>query len=318
MNRSPLIAIVGPTASGKTSRGVALARKLDGEIVSGDSRQVYRGMDIGTGKDLDEYGDTPYHLIDIVPAGYKYNLFEYIRDASAAIADIRERGKQPVIVGGTGLYIESLLKGMNLPEVPENAELRQSLAGKDLEELTAILAKMKTLHNSTDVDTAKRAVRAIEIADFYARHPESAPVSRNFAKPDSVIINVCIDRDNRRKRISQRLKSRLENGLVEEISSLLDSGITPEDLMYYGLEYKYVTAYVIGQMKYDDMVSGLEIAIHQFAKRQATWFRGMVRRGFTLHDLPFDLTEDEFNNRISEILLRNSSSDADSIDGTGH
>ena len=298
----PLIAIVGPTASGKTHRGVALARALDGEIVSADSRQIYRGMDIGTGKDIAEYGSTPYHLIDIATAGYRYNLYEYLRDARKAIADIRSRGRQPIVVGGTGLYVETLLKGLELPEVPENTELREQLSGKSLDELTAMLAAMKTLHNTTDVDTPKRAIRAIEIATYYTKNPDKDPNITPASRPDSIIINVDIDRENRRRRITERLHERLRQGLVDEVRGLIDSGVSAEDLMYYGLEYRYVTAYVVGLMPYPDMVSTLETAIHQFAKRQATWFRGMERRGFTLHNLPYDISDDEFNRAALKLL----------------
>lgn len=296
------IAVVGPTATGKTRRAVGLARHIGGEIVSADSRQIYRGMDIGTGKDLDEYGEVPYHLIDIAPAGYRYNLYEYIRDARAAIADITARDRIPVITGGTGLYVETLLKGLYLPEVPENPSLRQSLEGKSLEQLTRILADMKSLHNTTDVDTAKRAIRAIEIATYYRDNPSLAPTPDNSCPLSSLIIHIDIDREHRRRRISERLRARLDAGMVDEVKSLLDGGIAPDDLIYYGLEYKYLTLYLTGALRYDEMVTALEIAIHQFAKRQATWFRGMERRGFTLHHLPFDMPDDEFRDKVMELI----------------
>lgn len=304
-NPQPVIAIVGPTASGKTARGVSLARHIDGEIVSADSRQIYRGMDLGTGKDIDEYGEVPYHLIDIRPAGYKYNLYEYVRDARNAIDDIAARGRQPIVVGGTGLYVETLLRDKPLPEVPRNDELRQHLAGLSLDELTRILSGMKTLHNSTDVDTPARAVRAIEIQTYYDAHPDCAPRfdvvnSANSYKP--YIFMVDIDREARRSRITRRLHERLDAGMVDEVRWLINSGVAPDDLIYYGLEYKYLTRYVVGDTDYDTMVRELEIAIHQFAKRQATWFRGMERRGFTLHHLPFDLSDSEFNARIIDII----------------
>lgn len=297
------IAVVGPTASGKTRFGVELARHFGGEIISADSRQIYRGMDIGTGKDLGEYGEIPYHLIDIAPAGYRFNLYEYIREARAAVADITSRGKLPVIVGGTGLYVETLLKGLNLPEVPENQELRRSLEGKSLDELTAILSAIKTLHNTTDVDTSKRAIRAIEIAEYYKLHPELAPTSVNSSPLDALIIHVDIDREERRRRITRRLHARLDEGMVDEVRRLLESGIAPEDLIYYGLEYKFLTLYLTGELTYEEMVSQLEIAIHQFAKRQATWFRGMERRGFILHHFPYNLTGDEFVSRAESLFL---------------
>ena len=297
----PLIAIIGPTASGKTRRAVALAKAIDGEIISGDSRQVYRGMTIGTGKDIDEYDDIRYHLIDIVEAGEKYNLHRFLKDANEAIAEIRMRGHQPIICGGTGLYIESLLNGLRLPDVPENKPLRKSLEGKTLQELTALLASMKQLHNITDVDTPKRAIRAIEIQTYYASHPEEA-VATLPAPIDSVVIGVDIDRELRRQKITARLHRRLDEGMVDEIRHLLASGISPDDLIYYGLEYKYITEYVIGQLSYAEMVSQLEIAIHQFAKRQMTWFRGMERRGHTIHWLSAELSDSEFVDKANDII----------------
>ncbi len=284
MSDIDLIAIIGPTASGKTSLATALAYDLDSEIISGDSRQVYRGMDIGTGKDLEDYvvegRQIPYHLIDIVEPGYKYNVFEYQRDFLKAYEDICRRGKLPILCGGTGMYVESVLKGYRLLPVPENPALRERLSGKSLDELTAILSTYKKLHNSTDVDTVKRAVRAIEIEEYYRQTPVQ---EREFPHLKSLIIGVSIDRDLRRKKISERLRERLDAGMVEEVRGLLDRGIAPEDLIYYGLEYKYLTLYVTGQMTHAEMVHDLEIAIHQFAKRQMTWFRGMERRGFNIH-----------------------------------
>ena len=284
MSDIDLIAIIGPTASGKTSLATALAYDLDSEIISGDSRQVYRGMDIGTGKDLEDYvvegRQIPYHLIDIVEPGYKYNVFEYQRDFLKAYEDICRRGKLPILCGGTGMYVESVLKGDRLLPVPENPALRERLSGKSLDELTAILSTYKKLHNSTDVDTVKRAVRAIEIEEYYRQTPVQ---EREFPHLKSLIIGVSIDRDLRRKKISERLRERLDAGMVEEVRGLLGRGIAPEDLIYYGLEYKYLTLYVTGQMTHAEMVHDLEIAIHQFAKRQMTWFRGMERRGFNIH-----------------------------------
>lgn len=299
---SPLIVITGPTASGKTRRAVDLARLIGAEIVSADSRQIYRGMDLGTGKDIEEYGDVPFHLIDICPAGYKYNLFEFLRDFSAVRADIEERGKRTILCGGTGLYVESVLKGLQLPEVPENPALRKSLEGKSLEELTAILSAMKDLHNVTDVDTAKRAIRAIEIQTYYHEHPDAAVKAEPHPLTDAVVIGVGIDREARRQRISQRLQARLRAGMVDEVRRLLDSGISPDDLIYYGLEYKYLTLYLTGRMSREEMVSGLEIAIHQFAKRQMTWFRGMEKRGFPINWIPYDLPADEFNARALQLI----------------
>lgn len=290
-----LIAIVGPTASGKTTLAVAVAQRLDTEIISADSRQIYRGMDIGTGKDLGEYrvGETtiPYHLIDICPAGYRYNLYEYVRDFKAVYADMLSRGKQPLLCGGTGLYVETVLKGYALPPVPENPELRAALQDKSLDELTAMLQQYKTLHNTTDTDTCKRAIRAIEIAEYYSRQP--AEVLQPRPMSNALVVGIEIERDLRRARISHRLRQRLQEGMIEEVKSLLESGIPPESLIYYGLEYKFVTEYLIGETSYNEMVERLEIAIHQFAKRQMTWFRGMERRGIPIHWIDATLPTDE-------------------------
>ena len=290
-----LIAIVGPTASGKTTLAVALAKRIGTEVISADSRQLYRGMDIGTGKDLDEYtidGETiPYHLIDICPAGYRYNLFEYVRDFNAVYADIKARGKQPLLCGGTGLYVETVLKGYSLPPVPENKALRESLQEKSLDELAEMLRSYKTLHNTTDIDTCKRAIRAIEIAEFYSR--QEPELLEPHPLQNSLIVGVNIDRELRRAKITRRLHERLKEGMVEEVKSLLESGIEPESLIYYGLEYKFLTEYIIGHTTYDEMVERLEIAIHQFAKRQMTWFRGMERRGHTIRWIDATLPTDE-------------------------
>jgi tRNA dimethylallyltransferase len=296
-----LYVITGPTASGKTSRAVALAKAIDGEIISADSRQIYRGMDIGTGKDLDEYQGVPYHLIDICDAGYKYNLFEYLRDYSVAHDDIVARGKSVVLCGGTGLYVESVLKGIQLPPVPQNTELREQLKDKSLEELTQMLSTMKTLHNTTDVDTAKRAIRAIEINRYYHENPDLKIQTEPHPLTNAIIIGVDIDRENRRSRITQRLKARLDAGMVDEIRNLIKSGIKPDDLIYYGLEYKFITQYVTGQISYEEMFTGLETAIHQFAKRQMTWFRGMERRGFHIHWLPWDMPSETFTQEVIKL-----------------
>ena len=289
-----LIAILGPTASGKTPFAAALANVLDTEIISADSRQIYRGMDLGTGKDLIDYTvngkQIPYHLIDIADPGYKYNVFEYQRDFLIAYETIKQKGKLPVLCGGTGLYLESVLKGYKLLPVPENPELRARLADKSLEELTGILQQYKTLHNTTDVDTAKRAIRAIEIEEYYAHTPVD---ERTFPQLNSLIIGVDIDRELRREKISRRLRQRLDEGMVDEVRRLIEQGIQPDDLIYYGLEYKYLTLYVIGKLTYEEMYQELEIAIHQFAKRQMTWFRGMERRGFTIHWMDAGLPMEE-------------------------
>lgn len=297
-----LIIITGPTATGKTSLGVSLARRIGGEIISADSRQIYKGMDLGTGKDLDEYGEVPYHLIDIVPAGYRYNLYEYLRDFDHAQRDIVSRDRQPIVVGGTGLYVESVLKGITLPEVPADEDLRKQLASLPLSRLTEILGSMKRLHNTTDVDTAKRAIRAIEIETYYAKHPDMARATRPHPLTDALTIVVDIDRDTRRQRIEKRLDQRLNEGMVDEVRHLIETGIAPDDLEYYGLEYKFVTMYVTGRITYDVMRERLLIAIHQFAKRQMTWFRGMERRGFTIHHIPYDIDRDDFYERVMYLM----------------
>lgn len=296
-----VIAITGPTASGKTHLAVALAKELDSEIVSADSRQIYRGMDLGTGKDLEEYNGTPVHMIDICPAGYKYNLFEYLRDANNALNDIASRGKTPVICGGTGLYVESLLNGLQLPDVPENKPLRESLSKLNLKELTAILSRMKTLHNSTDVDSCKRAIRAIEIATYYKENPEKAAGTVKRPLENALLIGISIDRADRRARITKRLEQRLENGMIAEVERLLASGISPDDLIYYGLEYKFLTLYVTGKLSRTEMFTQLETAIHQFAKRQMTWFRGMERRGFKINWIDWRTPEDEFCSTVRQL-----------------
>ncbi|MBR2360645.1 MAG: tRNA (adenosine(37)-N6)-dimethylallyltransferase MiaA [Bacteroidaceae bacterium] len=298
-----LITILGPTASGKTPLATALAAKIDAEIISADSRQVYRRMDLGTGKDLQDYtvGNTqiPYHLIDICEPGYKYNVFEYQRDFLLAYESIKAKGKFPILCGGTGMYLESVLRGYRLIPVPENPKLRQSLADKSLEELTEMLGNYKVLHNTTDVDTVKRAIRAIEIEEYYL-HAEKE--EREFPQLESLVIGVDIDREFRRQRISRRLRQRLDEGMVDEVKKLLAEGISADDLIYYGLEYKYLTQYVTGQLTYEEMVHQLEIAIHQFAKRQMTWFRGMERRGIKIHWIDATLPMDEKVGAIENLL----------------
>ena len=301
-----LITILGPTASGKTPLAAALADRLGTEIISGDSRQVYRRMDLGTGKDLVDYTvdgrQIPYHLIDIVEPGYKYNVFEYQRDFLKAYQEITEKNKLPILCGGTGMYIESVLKGYRLLPVPENPELRASLEGKSLEELTGILEGYKKLHNSTDVDTAKRAIRAIEIEEYYKQQPAEY---REFPSLKSLIVGVDIDRELRREKITRRLKQRLDEGMVEEVRGLLAEGIEPENLIYYGLEYKFLTQYAIGELTFDEMFHQLETAIHQFAKRQMTWFRGMERRGFTIHWLDATLSMEDKIEHITNLMDTN-------------
>ncbi|WP_165040812.1 tRNA (adenosine(37)-N6)-dimethylallyltransferase MiaA [Dysgonomonas sp. ZJ709] len=294
MNNYDSITIIGPTASGKTTFACQLAHNLDAEIISGDSRQVYRSMDIGTGKDLDDYivdgKAIPYHLIDICDAGEKYNIYEYQHDFHKVYTDIKNRNKLPILCGGSGLYIESVLKGYSLANVPENKELRTKYEGKSLSELEEILSAYKSLHNKTDVDTAQRAIRAIEIEEYKKDHPLE---QNEFPPLNSLIIGVDIDRELRRLKISKRLKDRLEEGMIDEVKAILAKGIVPEDLIYYGLEYKYVTLYILNQLSYQEMFSQLEIAIHQFAKRQMTWFRGMEKRGLHIHWMNAELPIEE-------------------------
>ena len=298
-----MLTILGPTASGKTPLAAALAKRIGGEIISADSRQVYRRMDIGTGKDLGDYDGVPYHLIDICEPGTKYNLFQYQQDFFDAYQDIRARGVQPILCGGTGLYIEAVLKGYKLSPVPQNPELRQRLESHSLDELTQMLVELKrknqsTMHNTTDVDSCQRAIRAIEIETYNQEHPVPR---RELPSVASIIIGVDIDRELRRQKITRRLKARLEEGMIDEVRALLDEGIAPEDLIYYGLEYKFVTEHLIGQTTYDEMFRRLEIAIHQFAKRQMTWFRGMERRGFHIHWIDATRPTDEKVNMIMEL-----------------
>ena len=298
-----LITILGPTACGKTKLAVALADRIGGEILSADSRQVYRGMDIGTGKDLADYrvGDrtVPYHLIDIAEPGSKYNVYEFQGDFLKAYKSVVERGAQPIMCGGTGLYLESVLRGYRLIPVPENPALRKSLEGKTLAELTEILKGYQTLHNTTDVDTCKRAIRAIEIEECYRNTPVEVGA---FPTLRSLNIGVDISREQRRELISSRLEKRLQEGMIDEIKGLLDRGIPADDLIYYGLEYKYVTLYVTGQLEYKYLLQELEVAIHQFAKRQMTWFRGMERRGIHIDWIPFEWSTEDKVARIIELM----------------
>ena len=302
---SKMVTILGPTASGKTAVAAALAARIGGEVISADSRQVYRRMDIGTGKDLADYTvggvKVPYHLIDIAEPGKKYNLFQYQHDFLAAYRDIVGRGAVPILCGGTGLYIEAVVRGYRLAPVPENKELRAHLEGKPLSELAAMLAELKrkngsAMHNTTDVDTAKRAIRAIEIETFNGEHPAEGA---DLPAIDTVIVGLDISREERRRRITERLRQRLDSGMVGEVRALLDSGVAADDLIYYGLEYKYVTEYAIGRITYEEMFRQLEIAIHQFAKRQMTWFRGMERRGMAIHWIDAMLPTEE---KVDEIL----------------
>ncbi|MBS2100239.1 tRNA (adenosine(37)-N6)-dimethylallyltransferase MiaA [Carboxylicivirga linearis] len=279
-----LLVILGPTASGKTTFATHLAKKLDGEIISADSRQVYKGMDLGTGKDLEDYtidGQLiPYHLIDIVDAGYKYNVFEYQTDFFKAFEKVQQNGHFPIMCGGTGMYIESVLKKYKLINVPNNPALREQLEGKTIEDLSKILESFKSLHNQTDTETVARAIRAIEIETYYQDHPE---IELDLPDVNPLIIGVNIDRNARRKKITDRLQKRFDEGMLDEVRALLDKGVTPDDLIYYGLEYKYLTQHIIGELTYKEMFDKLNVSIHQFAKRQMTWYRGMERKGTKIH-----------------------------------
>ena len=305
MDAYNLVTILGPTACGKTTLAVALADRLNTAVISADSRQVYRSMDLGTGKDLGEYvvqgREVPYRLIDIVDAGYKYNVFEFQRDFLNVYDELRATGQVPVMCGGTGMYLESVLRGYRLVEVPENKVLREALADKTLDELTEILRGYKELHNTTDVDTCKRAIRAIEIEEYYRTNDVNV---REFPEIKSLTIGLDVSRELRRERISRRLRERLEQGMVDEVRGILAMGVLPEDLIYYGLEYKYLTMYVIGQLSYEEMVSQLEIAIHQFAKRQMTYFRGMERRGVPIHWIDTALSTEEKVGQICALLSK--------------
>lgn len=304
-----MITIVGPTASGKTRLAVDVALAYNTEVISADSRQVYRDMTLGTGKDLEDYlvrdaagnivREVKCHLIDIREPGYKYSIYEFQQDFHRVYRDMLDRNLLPVMCGGSGLYVESILRGYEMHEVPENPELRRSLEGKSLEELTEILKTYKTLHNQTDTDTAKRAIREIEIRDYYRTHAEQLT---GYPAVPSLVVGTEVDREVRRERISRRLRERLDAGMVDEVRRLIDERhIAPDDLIYYGLEYKYLTQYVIGQLQYAEMVRQLEIAIHQFAKRQMTWFRGMERRGIPIHWIPAELSRDEKVARVQEL-----------------
>lgn len=297
-----MLTILGPTAGGKTSVATRMAYVLEGEVLSADSRQVYRGMDLGTGKDLEDYtveGKViPHHLIDIVDAGYKYNVFEYQQDFIKAYADVIERKRFPVFCGGSGMYLDAVLKGYKLIDVPVNDDLRKELELKTDEELMQILSSSKSIHNKSD-DTRKRMIRAIEIGIYYNNNPE---IDKYFPEINSLIIGVKYDRDSRRKRITQRLKQRLDEGMLDEVKKIIDSGVSPDDLIYYGLEYKYLTMHLIGELSYQEMFTKLETAIHRFAKRQMTWFRGMEKKGFKINWLDGYAPMREKTERILSLL----------------
>ena len=298
-----IVVITGPTATGKTRLAALVAQRLGGEVISADSRQVYRGMDIGTGKDITDYivdgNRVPAHMVDIVDAGYRYNVYEYQRDFLNVFEDMTARGVFPVVCGGSGMYVDSIVSRYRLVQVPLNGQLRMMLAGRSLEELTEILVQYKSLHNRTDVDTVKRAIRAIEIADYYVHHPVD---EKPFPVKNPLVTALFFDRETRRQRISSRLQARLEAGMIEEVQRLLAAGVHPDDLLYYGLEYKYVTLYLLDRLDYEEMVQKLEVEIHRFAKRQMTWFRGMERRGITINWIDGRLPDDEKADMILRML----------------
>jgi tRNA dimethylallyltransferase len=298
-----LLVVIGPTASGKTSLAVAIARELGGEIISADSRQVYKEMNLGTGKDYDDYliddKNVPYHLIDIADPGYKYNVFEYQRDFIKVYGNLKERNVFPVVCGGSGLYVDSIITGYKMFEVPPDSGLRKELEKKPIEELIEILTTFKNLHNKTDIDSKKRVIRAIEVEYF---NKSTNKQKTEFPVVRSLIVGVMIDREQRRKRITERLNHRLESGMVDEVKRLIDSGISTETLIYYGLEYKYITLYLTAKLSYDEMVRDLEIAIHQFAKRQMTWFRGMERKGILIHWINGELPMNEKVGKVLNLL----------------
>jgi tRNA dimethylallyltransferase len=303
-----ILVVTGPTASGKTSLAVAVAKRMGGEIISADSRQVYKGMNLGTGKDYDDYlingTHVPCHLIDIADPGYKYNVFEYQRDFIKVYSNLKERKVFPIVCGGSGMYADSIITGYKMFEVPPDSGLRIELEKKSMEELKEILSTYRNLHNTTDIDTKKRVIRAIEIEHFNQNKEKQ---NTDFPKVRSLVIGVMLDRESRRRRITERLKQRLDAGMVDEVKHLIDLGISTDTLIYYGLEYKFITLHLIGKLSYDEMVRDLEIAIHQFAKRQMTWFRGMERRGIKINWLDGNLPMEEKVERVTELLLAHSS-----------
>jgi tRNA dimethylallyltransferase len=298
-----LLVITGPTASGKTALAVAMAKKLGGEVISADSRQVYKGMNLGTGKDYSDYQIDgtwiPFHLIDIAEPGYKYNVFEYQRDFIKVYEDLKFRKVFPVICGGSGMYADSIITGYKMVEVPPDSGLRAELEKKPMEELREILATFKNLHNTTDIDSKKRVIRAIEIEHFNSYRQKE---TNELPKVNSLVVGIMFDRETRRERISSRLKQRLDDGMVDEVKNLIKLGVNPETLIYYGLEYKYITLYLTGRLSFEKMVKDLETAIHQFAKRQMTWFRGMEKRGTRINWIDGNLPAGEKVEKVMGLL----------------
>jgi tRNA dimethylallyltransferase len=300
-----ILVVTGPTASGKTALASAVAHRVGGEIISADSRQVYRGMNLGTGKDYHDYlvdgSPIPFHLIDIVDPGYKYNVFEYQRDFNKVYSDLKRRKIFPVVCGGSGMYADSIISGYKMFEVPPDSGLRVELEKKSMEELKEILLTYKNIHNTTDLDTKKRVIRAIEI-EHSSRNKAKQGIE--FPKVKALLTGIIFERDKRRKMITERLKQRLDSGMVDEVKNLIDQGIDTETLIYYGLEYKFITLFLTGKISYSEMVRDLEIAIHQFAKRQMTWFRGMERRGIKIHWIDGMLPIEEKVEKVMALLGR--------------
>ncbi len=294
IEKNILFCVLGPTASGKTTFAVEIAKEFDGEIISADSRQVYQNMDIGTGKDLGDYQSgelkIPYHLIDIVAPGTEYNVYQYQMDFVNAFNSILSRNKLPVLCGGSGMYIEAVLNRYELIRVPINEKLRKELEDKDLAELARILLNYRSLHNTTDIKIKKRLLRAIEIEEYYSRNEKA---KREYPEFSAFITGILYDRETRRKRITERLKFRLENGMIEEAQDLLNKGVSHEKLIFYGLEYKYLSWYLTGKITYNEMFTGLNTSIHQFAKRQMTWYRKMERNGFEINWIDGELSMEE-------------------------
>lgn len=300
-----MITVLGATATGKTSLATKVASLLHGEVISADSRQVYRGMDIGTGKDLVDYivddKQVPYHLIDILDAGEQYNVFEYQKDFQKVYEDLKSKDIFPVLCGGSGMYIEAVLKGYKLAQVPVNEPLRETLSQMTLEQLVARLKQLKSVHNNSDIENKKRAIRAIEIEEYMVDHPD---LDWEFPQINSLIVGIDFSREERRQRITERLHQRLEEGMVEEVQGLLDQGVTPEGLIYYGLEYKFITEFLTGQISKQRMVEGLNVAIHQFAKRQMTWYRRMEKNGFNIHWIDGHLSLEDKTEKVMQLLKK--------------
>ncbi|QZT36992.1 tRNA (adenosine(37)-N6)-dimethylallyltransferase MiaA [Halosquirtibacter xylanolyticus] len=304
MNHSKydMITVLGATATGKTSLATHVAAKIDAEVISADSRQVYRGMDIGTGKDLEDFTvngqSIPYHLIDILDAGAQYNVFEYQKDFQKVYEEMQKRNVFPVLCGGSGMYIEAVLKGYKLAQVPVDDALREELSVMTLEQLVDRLSKLKRVHNNSDIQNKKRAIRAIEIEEYMVHHPE---LDLQFPEINSLMVGIDFTREERRNRITQRLHQRIDEGMVDEVQGLLDSGVTPEGLIYYGLEYKFITEFITGKITKDRMVDGLNVAIHQFAKRQMTWYRRMEKNGFLIHWIDGKLSLEDKTDQVLKL-----------------